>query len=167
MLNKMREHSKVDRQHSYERVYQNEERDRRDELESQQPVLPNSSNSAAIRNQTRRRRNSNEPGKMDNERRKRNIIMFGLEQQPNENKWKTCERVIDLLAAKLQINTGTQHIDNLFWLGKQKQNRPLLIKFTSFFVKSEIMHKKCRLKGTKLRIENDYHPSTIELGRNY
>ena len=47
----------------------------------------------------------------------------------------------------------------MFWLGKQKQNRPLLIKFTSFFVKSEIMHKKCRLKGNKVKIENDYHPS--------
>ena len=66
--------------------------------------------------------------------------------------------MIDLLPAKLQINIGTQHIDNLFWLGKQKQNRPLLIKFTSFFEKSEIMHKKCRLKRTKLIFENDYHP---------
>ena len=78
---------------------------------------------------------------MDKERRKRNIIIFCLEQQPNESKWETCERVIDLLAAKLQINIGTQHIDNLFWLGKQKQNRPLLIKFTSFLVKPEIMYK--------------------------
>ena len=79
MLNKMREHTKVDRQHSYERVHQNEERDRRDELESQQPILPNRSNSAATRNQTRIRRKSNEPCKIDKERRKRNIILLGFE----------------------------------------------------------------------------------------
>ena len=64
--------------------------------------------------------------------------------------------MLDLLALKLQINIGTQHIDNLFWLGKQKQNRLLLIKFTSFMVKSEIMYTKSRLKGTKLRIQNGY-----------
>ena len=95
-------------------------------------------------------------------KKEENVILFYWvsKQQPNENEWKTCERVIDLLAEKLQINIGTQHIDGLFWLGKQKQNRPLLIKFTSFFVKSEIMHKKCRHKGTKLRFENDYQPST-------
>ena len=86
--------------------------------------------------------------------------MFGLEELRNVNKWETCERVLDLIALKLQINIGTQHIDNLFWLGKQKQNRTLLIKFTSFMVKSEIMYKKSRLKGSKLRIQNDYDLST-------
>ena len=79
---------------------------------------------------------------MDKERRKCNIIIFGLEELRNEDKWETCERALDLLALKLQINICTQHIDNLFWLGKQKQNRPLLIKFTSFMVKSVIMYKK-------------------------
>ena len=52
--------TKVDTQHSYERVYQNEERDRRDEVKTQKPKLPIRFNSATIRNQTKktpRRRN--------------------------------------------------------------------------------------------------------------
>ena len=58
------------------------------------------------------------------------IIIFGLEELLNENKMETRERVLDLPPLKLQINIDAQHIDSLFWLGKQKQNRPLLIKFT-------------------------------------
>ena len=49
-----------------------------------------------------------------------------------------------------------QHTDNLSWLGKQKHNRPLLIKFTLFMVKIRDLEQKSRLKGTKLKIENDY-----------
>ena len=96
---------------------------------------------------------------MDKEKRKRNIIVFGLEEFANETKWKTGERVMSLLAAKPQINIGMHYIDNLFWVGIKKQNRPILIKFTTCMAKSEIMCNKHRLKGTKLRIENDYHYS--------
>ena len=99
-----------------------------------------------------RRRNSNEPGLMDKERRKRNIIIYGLEEFANETKWKTALRVMSLLAAKLQINIGMHYIDNSFWVGRKKQNRSLLIKFTTCMAKSEIMYDKHRLKGTKLRI---------------
>ena len=76
---------------------------------------------------------------------------------PNETKWKTGERVMSLLAEKLQINIGMHYIDNLFWVGRNKLNRPLLIKFTTCMTKTEIMFNKHRLKGTKLIIENDYH----------
>ena len=43
---------------------------------------------------------------------------------------------------KLEINIGTEHIDNLFWLGEQKHNRPLLIKFTLILVKTDIINRK-------------------------
>ena len=51
-------------------------------------------------------------------------------------------RILDFLVLKLQINIGMEYIDNLFWLGKQKHNGPLLIKFTSHLVKSEIINRK-------------------------
>ena len=77
----------------------------------------------------------------------------------------TCQRILDLLVLKLQINIGKQHVDNLFWLGKQKHNRPLLIKFTSLFVKSEIINRKNRLKGSNIIIQNDFSLNT-RLKRN-
>ena len=68
---------------------------------------------------------------------------------------------MSLLAAKLQINNGMYYIDNLFFVGRKKQNRTLLIKFTKCMVKPDIMYNNHRLKGTKLTIENDYHFSII------
>ena len=64
---------------------------------------------------------------MDKEKRKHNIIIFALEELPKETKWKTGERVMSLLAEKLQVNIGMHYIDNLFWVGRNIQNRPLLI----------------------------------------
>ena len=55
---------------------------------------------------------------MDTDKRKRNIIIFGLEELPNETKWKSGERVMSLLAQKLQVNIGMHYRQSV--LGRRK-----------------------------------------------
>ena len=92
------------------------------------------------------------------ESRNRNIVIFGFKGEENENKLDTYNRVIDLFSKVLQVNFKDHQIDNLYWNGKRKHNRPLLIKFTNSLTKEYIMGRKGMFKGYKIRLENDYNP---------
>ena len=56
------------------------------------------------------------------------------------------------------MNFKEHQIDNLYWIGKRKQNRLLLIKFTNSLTKEYIMGRKGMFRGYKIRLENDYSP---------
>ena len=90
--------------------------------------------------------------------RDRNIVIFGFKEEVNESKWDTYIRVIDLFTVVLQMDSMDHQIDNLFWTGKRKHNRSLLIKFTNILIKEYIMERKGMFKGYKVRLENDYSP---------
>ena len=66
------------------------------------------------------------------ESRNRNIVIFGWKSEEKENKLDTYHRVMDLFSKVLQVSSKDIQIDNLYWIGKRKHNRPLLIKFTKF-----------------------------------
>ena len=92
------------------------------------------------------------------EARNKNIIIFGLKEHINESKLETYNRVMDLFSEVLKVKFKDHQIDNLYWIGKRKQNRPLLIKFTNSLTKEYIMRKKGMFRGWKLRVEEDYSP---------
>ena len=91
------------------------------------------------------------------ESRNRNIAIFGLKGEEDENKLDTYNRVMDLFTKVLQVNFKHHQIDHLYWIGKRKHNRPLLIKFTNSLTKEYIMGRKIMFKGYKIRLENDYN----------
>ena len=97
------------------------------------------------------------------ESRNRNIVIFGLKGDVNESKLDTYNRVMDLFSEVLQVKFKEHQIDNLYWIGKRKQNRPLLIKFTNSLTKEYIMEKKGMFTGWKLRLEEDYSPEICEI----
>ena len=151
----------IDRQHTpgkTHQTHQSQSRNKKKETTGRQQAVPNRP-PLTTRNLTRPRRSFNATPTSDRERRKRNIIIFGLDYQPHESKWCTSERITNLISSKLQVNINTHHIDNIFWLGRHMQNKPILVKFTSLIIKSEIMAKKNKLKGTNIKFENDYHPN--------
>ena len=76
------------------------------------------------------------------ESRNRNIEIFGFKGEEKENKFDTYHRVMDLFSKVLQVSFKDNQIDNLYWIGKRKHNRPLLIKFTNSLTKEYIMERK-------------------------
>ena len=85
-------------------------------------------------------------------------MIFGLKSEEKENKFDTSHRVMDLFSKVLLVSSKDIQIDNLYWIGKRKHNRPLLIKFTNSLTKEYIMGRKGMFKGYKIRLENDYNP---------
>ena len=76
------------------------------------------------------------------ESRNRNIVIFGPKGHINESKLDTYNRVMNLFSEVLQVKFKEHQIDHLYWIGKRKQNRLLLIKFTNSLTKEYIMKKK-------------------------
>ena len=101
----------------------------------------------------------------EGEARNRNIVIFGWRREENENKFETHQRVKDLFSKVLQINSKNIKIDNIDWIGKHKQFRPLLIKFTDSLTKEFIMERKSLFKGYKLRLEDDHNEEVRSIRR--
>ena len=92
------------------------------------------------------------------ESRNKNIIIFGLKDFENESKLETLNRVIKLFTDALKINIEKQQIDNIYWIGKRKPNRPLLIKFNNTITKDFIIRQKRIFGKWKVRVEEDFSP---------
>ena len=100
------------------------------------------------------------------ESRNRNIVIFGFKDDEKENKIDTYRRVMELFSKVLQLSFREHQIDNLYWIGKHKHNRPLLIKFTNSFTKEYIMERKRMFKGCKIRLEEDYKAEVCAIRKN-
>jgi hypothetical protein len=94
-------------------------------------------------------------GRMEADKRKNNIIIYGMDAKEKES-WKDIEELISSLAAKL----GIAKIDynNAFRLGKLGTKRPIKIELMRFRDKQEIMSKSSALKGTNVSINDDLTP---------
>ena len=76
------------------------------------------------------------------ESRNKNILIFGLKEFKYESKLETLSRVTKLFTEALELNFIDRHIDNLYWVGKKKQNRPLLVRFSNTIMRDHIINKK-------------------------
>lgn len=80
--------------------------------------------------------------------------MFGLKEKKNEN----IEMVItDFFNKTLGTKITPLDVDRCYRVGKPKQNNPrsIILKFTSFKNKIEILSKKKQFKGTGVIIKED------------
>lgn len=83
--------------------------------------------------------------------RKNNIVIFGL--QPREE--NLLSYTIEQLNQHLNVNINALHINNLFSLGKNQNNPPVLVQFTSFLTKLEVLKQSKNLKGTGIHISEE------------
>ena len=94
-------------------------------------------------------------------------MIFGLKGEEKENKFDTYHRVMDLFSKVLQVSFKDNLIDNLYWIGKRKHNRPLLIKFTNSLTTEYIMERKIMFKRFKIRLEEDYKAEICVIRKNW
>lgn len=84
--------------------------------------------------------------------RKNNIIIFGLE---NKTEKKLIEFTIDTLNEQLKLNLSKKDVNNIFTIGQQNQNKPIIVKFVSFLTKVEVLRACHNLKNTSIRIAEE------------
>ena len=92
--------------------------------------------------------------------RNRNVVIYGLDINYEENKYDTMYRLRELLANQMEMRIHEESIDNCFWLGRRKGRRPLLVKFTRGITREEVLERTGMLKGSRVWIERDYDFST-------
>lgn len=85
-----------------------------------------------------------------------NLVIFNIEETSNETTAELLQIVLQLFSSKLNINIEARDIDNIFWMGRVKGMRPILLKLQSFLQKVEILKVSKKLKGTNIVISNDF-----------
>lgn len=101
---------------------------------------------------------------MEKEVRKRNIIIYGIEEKMEEN-WKTLkEIIIAFLKNTMEVETKLEEIDEFYRMGKKvpNKNRPIMLKFITYWKKQEIIRSTGKLKGTKIFLDQDLTAKEVE-----
>lgn len=108
-------------------------------------------------------KNTNKINEWEREKRKRNIIIFGVDQEEGENFKILEEKVRNLIREKMDIMIMSTEIDSIRRFGKAKTKRPIMITLTTWKRKMEIITNGKRLKGTGIAIKEDFPPEVQEI----
>lgn len=107
--------------------------------------------------------------KLENGTRKRNVIVYGITEETQENFNDLKQKIDWLFNTKMELGIKREEIDEFFRLGKKndsKRNRPIIVKMISSWRKTEIMMNKRKLKGTRIFIENDMNEEEMKEKKN-
>ncbi|KAL1447101.1 hypothetical protein WDU94_003567 [Cyamophila willieti] len=103
---------------------------------------------------------------LDQDKRRKNLIVFGLEEARDETVRDLETKVLNLILNTLQIKDFTLlELDISRRQGKRRDNdkpRPVLISFTTQRRKIEILKNKGKLKGSNIYIHEDSSPAVRE-----
>ena len=99
-------------------------------------------------------------GWVERSNRKHNLIVYGLNEDINENRWDLSYKLLDLFNKELQINICDYMVDDCYRLGKKKNTRPVSISFTNTFTRDSILERAKLLKGTNIFLGRDHDYNT-------
>lgn len=95
---------------------------------------------------------------IEKDRRTNNIVIYNLEETPNET-WEELMRKINwLFNTTMKLNVKKDEINQYFRMGKKTgrtPNRPVLVKMVNHWKKMEILRNTATLKGTKIFLSQD------------
>lgn len=102
---------------------------------------------------------------LDVEKRRKNVIIFGLQQNSDETYDMLERQIIDLISNTFKINNFS--ISELDFIRRirsrsDKMPRPVLVGFTTQRRKIEILKMRRHLKGTNIYINEDCSPEVIQ-----
>lgn len=108
---------------------------------------------------------------LDKQTRKNNIVIFGLKYNPNKNiknaeaKKNLLEFTLKELRRLLGVQINPTEVNDIFSIGNQDTNKPVLVKFCSLLKKQEILSNCNKLKGTEVIISEDLNPEEREINK--
>lgn len=83
--------------------------------------------------------------------KKNNIIIFGLEVTDNN----LLKYTLNIFKSHLKIDITENDISDIYSIGKNKDKRPVVVKFVSFLKKKQVLNNARGLKGTNIVISED------------
>ncbi|XP_052739968.1 uncharacterized protein LOC128198453 [Bicyclus anynana] len=100
--------------------------------------------------------------RVDQHLKKRNIIIFGLEEQ--ENYYSQLEDIVlDLLNNVMKIPCDQRDIESVKRVGKKKGYiRPVVVTVTTMGLKLKILRSKNLLRDTSIYLKEDYTPKILQ-----
>lgn len=100
---------------------------------------------------------------IDNRSRRKFLLFRGVDERPSEN---STEVVLEIIDSKLHINNiHNNNIKSCFRLGNKdvKKSRPLLVKFDTHGLRSDVWLAKKSLKGSSISISEFLTPRRREI----
>ena len=100
---------------------------------------------------------------MEDRSKRQNLIFYGLEEQQNED---VETRVQDVLINRKLMNDQV-HIDRAHRIGKKSpgKHRPVVVRFTYYKDKEWILSQAKLLKGSPIKISEQYSKATLTINR--
>nr|XP_037276014.1 uncharacterized protein LOC119168726 [Rhipicephalus microplus] len=98
----------------------------------------------------------------ENRLRRSNLLFFGIEDDPNEN-WAVSEdKIVKFCSDHLGTSISSPQLERVHRLGRfnTDRRRPIIVKFTFFKDKEQILSKSRKLKGTNFYIREDFSMKT-------
>jgi hypothetical protein len=96
-------------------------------------------------------------------RRKNNLLIFGIDEYPQESYINTLKITEEFLRTKIKVDVMNWHIDSAMRIGRRRGSQPILVRFTSYSKKTEVLKGTQNLAGTNIRIEKDYSMETTRI----
>lgn len=90
--------------------------------------------------------------KLEKSLRKNNIIIFGLRVPDSET---LLEHTLQLFNERLGLDLHENDINDIYLIGKQKVEKPVIVKLVSYLKKVAILRNAKKLKGSKIFISEE------------
>lgn len=95
---------------------------------------------------------------LENRSRRSNLLFYGVPDVDGETPQISEQKVLDLARDSLGIAVDNSHVERAHRLGafRRGKTRPIIVKFSSFKIKTQLLFSGSRLKGTPFSISEDF-----------
>lgn len=99
---------------------------------------------------------------LEDRTRRDNLLFFNIADSPDEKWEQSEEKVMNVIRGKLALTISSADISRAHRIGTSHpgKTRPIIVKFSNFKVKEQVLHAKSQLKGSDITISEDFSPST-------
>lgn len=104
----------------------------------------------------------------ERELRRRNIIIFGIQEHHDLQPEELEELIIEIIRVKLGVDISISDIDIIRRIGKpaENKNRPVLLGLISLNLKLKILRNTYKLKGSDLFFAQDYSKEVLAVRKS-
>lgn len=101
---------------------------------------------------------------LEKERRKKNLLIYGLKEESYENYEKRKNLILNFLEKEMKVEVQPSEVENVRRLGgKNTRTRPLIFTLRSMEKKIEILRHRKELRNSSIRIEEDFPKEVLRI----
>ncbi|XP_050028961.2 uncharacterized protein [Dermacentor andersoni] len=102
----------------------------------------------------------------ENRSRRNNLLVFGINESANETETKLREQILDGIFDNT-LGVPVRTVERIHRIGEAKPDkpRPIIMKFLDSREKDSVLKNCFKLKGTNVRVSQDYAKETAEIRR--